>query len=63
MPPDDLAEVLNRLRREAEGGLADTAGERESREREEEILRDYRLVRDICEELIASLDPRRGGSA
>jgi hypothetical protein len=63
MPPGDLTEVLNRLRREAEGGLADTAGERESRERDEEILRGFRLVRDTCEELIASLDPRRGGSA
>lgn len=63
MPREDLIEVLARLRREAEGGLTDSEEERESKEKDEEILQSFRLVRNTCDELIDKLDPRRGESA
>lgn len=63
MPREDLIEVLARLRREAEGGLTDSEEERESKEKDEEILQGFRLVRNTCDELIDKLDPRRGESA
>jgi hypothetical protein len=63
MPREDLIEVLARLGREAEGGLTDSEEERESKEKDEEILQGFRLVRNTCDELIEKLDPRRGESA
>jgi hypothetical protein len=63
VPREDLIEVLARLRREAEGGLTDSEEERESKEKDEEILQGFRLVRNTCDELIDKLDPRRGESA
>jgi hypothetical protein len=63
MPREDLIEVLARLRREAEGGLTDSEEERESKEKDEEILQGFRLVRNTCDELIEKLDQRGGESA
>lgn len=63
MPREDLIEVLARLGREAEGGLTDSEEERESKEKDEEILQGFRLVRSTCDKLIDKLDPRRGESA
>ena len=63
MPPEDLIEVLARLRREAEGGLVGSEEERESKERDEEISQSFRFVRSTCDELLDQLDPRRGQSA
>lgn len=63
MPREDLIEVLARLRREADGGLADSEEERKSKERDEEISQSFRFVRSTCDELLDQLDPRRGQSA
>lgn len=63
VPHEDLIEVLARLRREAECGLANSEEERESKERDEEISQNFWLVRNTCDELLNKLDPRRGESA
>jgi hypothetical protein len=59
MPSTELADVLRRIRGEAEGALSGFL-ERDRREREEEEKVDaaFRLARDTCEELIAALDPQ-----
>lgn len=52
MPPEDLVEVLTRLRSDAEGGLRETAEERESREADQAARRRYQLVLDISDGLL-----------
>lgn len=63
MPPHDLTELLNRLRGEAEHVLAGSPSEREAAEDDARTNERFRTGRDACEALLASLDPRRSGSA
>lgn len=63
MPPEDLAEVLKRLRADAAGGLSESEHERESRETDEQARRRYQLALDTCEGLLVLLDRQREGSA
>ncbi len=60
MPPHDLMELLRRPHDEGEKLLAESPGERESREEEEAVDERFRLGMGACEELLAGLD-RPGG--
>ncbi|MEX2448022.1 MAG: hypothetical protein WD404_04675 [Solirubrobacterales bacterium] len=55
MPPEDLAEMLTRLRSDAEGGLAEKGDEREARESDDAARRSYRLAFDTCNGLLTLL--------
>lgn len=55
MPPEDLMEVLKRIRGEAEGGLGGLESDRHQREEEEKVHARFRLARSTCEELLAKL--------
>ncbi len=55
MPPEDLAEVLTRLRSDAEGGLSESAEAREYREADEAAKRSYQLALDTCNGLLTTL--------
>ena len=59
MPPEDLAEVLTRLRADAEGGLSESKHDRESREADEAARDRYRLALDTCNGLLELIE-RRG---
>jgi hypothetical protein len=63
MPAEDLTETLKRLRAEAEGLFAESPDERRLTEEEEKAKARSRLVIETCDELIPSLDPRKGGAA
>ena len=63
MPPEDLTEMLRRLRDEAIGGLSESPGERKSREEDEETNERYRHAMSTCGELLAALGVRGEGSA
>lgn len=52
----DLAPVLHRLQRDAEGGLSESTEEREAREAEEAARRRYRYGAEICKGLLLLLD-------
>ncbi|HEY0319207.1 MAG TPA: hypothetical protein VGC49_13065 [Solirubrobacterales bacterium] len=52
MAPEDLAEVLRRLRSDAEAGLREGAHERLSREADEATRERYRFVLDTCDGLL-----------
>lgn len=56
MPPEDLAEVLTRLRADAKGGLRESPHDRDSRETDDAARRRYRLALDTCDGLLALLD-------
>jgi len=56
MPPEDLAEILTRIRSDAEGGLSEPEDHRESREAEEEAKQCWQLALDTCNGLLALLD-------
>lgn len=56
MPPEDLAEILTRLRADAEGGLRDSGDERDANEADDAARRRYRLALDACNGLLAQLD-------
>ena len=59
MEAHDLAELLTRLRGEAEGVLDGTTGMRLQREEEERANALYQGAKDTCEELLARLDGER----
>lgn len=59
MPPHDLMETLRRLRGEAEQVLTESRTEREATEEDERTNKRFRVGRDACEALLASLDPSR----
>ena len=63
MAPHDLAELLKRLRDEAEKLLGESPEERKSREEDEEVDQCFQLGLDACEELLVGLDERGGESA
>jgi hypothetical protein len=63
IPPDDLAELLKRLHDEAEQLLAQSPGERRSREEDEERDRRFLVGSDACEALLVALDERGGDPA
>jgi hypothetical protein len=56
MPPEDLAEVLTRLRADAEGGLSESEHERESRETDEAARDRYQLALDTCKGLLLLIE-------
>ncbi len=56
MAPEDLAEILTRIKSDAEGGLSESKDHRESREAEEEARRCYQLTLDTCNGLLMLLD-------
>jgi hypothetical protein len=60
MEPHDLAELLTRLRGEAEGVLDGTTGMRLQREEEERARALYQGAKDTCEQLLARLDGEGG---
>jgi hypothetical protein len=55
MPPDDLAEVLTRLKSDAEGGLRESSDDRDSREADENARARYRYALDTCNGLLVLL--------
>lgn len=60
MEPHDLAELLTRLRGEAEGVLDGSTCMHLQREEEERARALYQGAKDTCEELLARLDGERG---
>jgi hypothetical protein len=52
MAPAELAEVLQRLRADAEGGLREGSHERQVRAADEETRARYRFVMDTCQGLL-----------
>ena len=58
IPAANLTAILERLRAEAQGGLSESAEERESREAEEASRRRWRIVVDTASELLAELQGR-----
>jgi len=70
MAPEDLAEVLTRLKADAEGGLSESAYGREAGETDERARDRYRLALDTCDGLLhligchgGSCDERRKRNA
>lgn len=62
MPPEDLTEVLTRLRSDAEGGLHESSHDRDSRETDEEARRRYRLALDTRNGLLACSIAKKTGN-
>lgn len=60
IPAANLIAILERLRAEAQGGLSESAEERDAREAEEASRRGWRLVVDTASELLAELQGRGG---
>ena len=58
IPAANLIAILERLRAEAQGGLSESAEERDAREAEEASRRGWRLVVDTASELLAELQDR-----
>lgn len=56
MPPEDLAEVLTRLKADAAGGLSESSADRDATNADNAARRRYRLALDTCEGLLARLD-------
>lgn len=56
MPPEDLAEVLTRMRADARGGLRASTDERDAKESDAAARRRYRLAFDTCNGLLTLLD-------
>ena len=52
MPPEDLAEVLTRLKADAKGGLGESAYGRDAREADVRARDRYRLALDTCDGLV-----------
>ena len=52
MPPEDLAELLTRLKADAEGGLKGSPYGRDARETDESARDRYRLALDTCNGLL-----------
>jgi hypothetical protein len=60
MPPDELAEVLRRLRSDARKGLDESVDEREAKQADETARQRYRYAVETCDGLLSLLD-RPGG--
>ena len=60
IPAGNLPPILERLRAEAQGGLSESAEERDSREAEEASRRRWRIVVGTASELLAELQGRGG---
>lgn len=60
MAPEDLAEILKRLRADAEGGLKEPEDEREVRESDEATRRRYQYALVTCDGLLHLLDHSEG---
>jgi hypothetical protein len=58
LPADELIEALKRLRLDAEGGLNPAEDERCKRSEYDELAEYFTRARDLCTELIETLDPR-----
>jgi hypothetical protein len=63
MPPEDLIEMLKRLRDDAAGAFSESPDERKSSEEDEKTDERYRLALSTCDELLVRLDAREEGSA
>jgi hypothetical protein len=63
IPAGNLPPILERLRSEAQGGLSESAEERDSREAEEASRRRWRIVVGTASELLAELQGRGGERA
>lgn len=59
LPPHDLMEALKRLRHDAEDGLSEKEEQR-AREESDEVKAYFENARDVCGELIDTLDHRTG---
>lgn len=57
----DLAPVLHRLQRDAEGGLAESAEDRENRETDEAAHQRYLYAAETCKGLLLLLDHQETG--
>jgi hypothetical protein len=62
VPAEDFLGTLRQLRVDAEGGVDEPEEVRCGREEDNEVLARHCLARDICVELIASLEPGRDDS-
>jgi len=60
MAYSDLAPLLQRLREEAEGGLAESTEDREARRAEEEVRERRRYARETCAGLLMLIDELEG---
>lgn len=56
MPHEDLAEVLTRLKSDAEGALREPHGDRDAATADNAARRRYRLALDTCDGLLTLLD-------
>jgi hypothetical protein len=56
MPPEDLAELLTRLKADAEGGLRESRHDRDSRQADEAAKDRYRLAVDTCNGLLHMIE-------
>jgi len=63
LPPRDLAELLDRLRKDAKRLLAESPGERRAQNEDRETNERFQLGLDACMELLAELGQREGESA
>jgi len=59
LPPHDLMEALKRLRHDAEDGLSEKEEQR-AREEADEVKAYFESARDVCGQLIDTLDHRTG---
>jgi hypothetical protein len=55
MPPDELAEVLRRLRSDARKGLDESVDEREAKQADETARQRYRYAVETCDGLLSLL--------
>lgn len=60
LPPDELIEALKRLRQDAEGGLNPPEDARRDRAAYDALIEYFTRARDLCIELIDTLDTRVG---
>lgn len=60
MGADDLASLIDRLRKDATGTLSESPEERETTEAEEQFKARSHLIRETCEGLLRELNPREG---
>jgi hypothetical protein len=60
MPVEDLLQALSRLHHEADRVLTESAGERRSREADEEVNQRLQAGLEACKRLLVALDERAG---
>jgi hypothetical protein len=61
MPAADLVPILTRLRADAEGGLSESAEDREAREAEDAARCRYRYAKEICTGLLLLIEHLEAG--